>query len=59
MVLDVLHKVTIRFFQTWSRLSPMDEGPCGERDRLLEEGVVLESCGLWYGTVCVCDGEDE
>ena len=53
MVLDVLHKVTIRFFQTWSRLSPMDKGPRGERDRLLEEGVVLESWGLWYGTVCV------
>lgn len=42
-VLGALHKVTVRFFHTWSRLSPVDGGPYGERDGLSEVGVVLES----------------
>lgn len=43
MVLGALHKVTVRFFHTWSRLSPVDEGPYGERDGLSEGGAGLES----------------
>lgn len=43
MVLGALHKVTVRFFHTWSRLSPVDEDPYGERGGLSEGGAVLES----------------
>lgn len=43
MVLGALHKVTVRFFHTRSRLSPVDEGPYGERGGLSERGAVLES----------------
>lgn len=30
MVLDAAYEVTIRFFQTWSRLPPMDGDPYGQ-----------------------------
>ena len=35
----------------------MDESPCGETERLSEEGVVLVSGGLGYRYVF--DGEDK
>lgn len=38
-------------------MSPIDEGPCEEMERLLEEGAVLESGGLGY--TYVFDGEDK
>lgn len=38
-------------------MSPMDESPCEEMERLLEEGAVLESGGLGYRYVF--DGEDK
>lgn len=43
MVPGAPHRVTVRFFQTWSRLSPEEEGPYGERGGLSEGGVVVES----------------
>lgn len=48
-----MHEIPIRFFHTGSRLSPMVEGPYGDKDRLLEEGVVLEFGACGAGQVCM------